>query len=109
MSKVRLCVLLAGIVLLPLPDWAQMPGFLPVQGERVDAEVALDRALQKSSLTFQGKPFHAVMEIGAQGTAYSGRVEVWWINHSKYRVALTSPQFSQEKIVNGDRVSERDE
>jgi hypothetical protein len=92
MSKIRVCVLLAGIVLFPLLGWAQMPGFAPVQGERVDAEVALDRALQKSSLTFQGKPFHAVMEIWAQGIAYSGRVEVWWINDSKYRVALTSPK-----------------
>lgn len=66
----------------------------------------MKKALQKSSLTFEGRPFHAVMDIGSQGEEYSGRVEVWWVGDSKYRVVLKSPKFSQEMVVNGDAVSE---
>jgi hypothetical protein len=85
---------------------AQIAGFPAVQGERTDAEAAMKKALQKSSLTFEGRPFHVVMDIGSQGEEYSGRVEVWWISDSKYRVVLKSPKFSQEMLVNGDAVSE---
>lgn len=75
----------------------------------MDADAALDRALKKSSLTFQGKPFHAVMEIGPVGTPYSGHIELWWLNSAKYRLVMTSPQFSQTRIVNGDRIQEKNE
>jgi hypothetical protein len=78
-------------------------------GERVDAGVALDRALKTSSLTFEGKPFHAVMEIGTAGTEYSGHFEVWWVDSSKYRTVLTSPKFSQERTLNGDKVFEKND
>jgi hypothetical protein len=86
---------------------AQMQGYPQMPGEKLDATVALDRALKTSSLPFKGKPFHAVMEIGTSGVPYSGRVEVWWINSTKYRLAISSPKFSQIKIVDGDRVKER--
>ena len=79
------------------------------RARKVDADAALDRALKTSSLTFKGKPFHAVMEIGKTGEDYSGRVEVWWVDGTKYRVVVTSPKFSQERVVSGDRVSEKDE
>jgi hypothetical protein len=79
------------------------------QGERVSVNDALDRALKTSSLTVQGKPFHAVMEIGTAGAEYSGRVEVWWLKDSVYKVQIGSPKFSQVKVVNGDRVWEKDE
>jgi hypothetical protein len=78
-----------------------------MQGERVDADTALNRALRSSSLTFDGKPFHAVMEIGTKRMEYSGSVEVWWIDKSKYRLVLSSTAFNQEMIVNGDLVSEK--
>lgn len=77
--------------------------------EKVDAATALNQALKASSLTFEGKPFHAVMEIEKAGETYSGRIEFWWVNASMYRVMITSPQFKQLKIVNGDRVQENDE
>ena len=87
---------------------AQFPGFQQPQGERVSADAALDRALKSSSLTFSGKPFHAVMNISSDAKEYSGLVEVWWISETKYRLVVSSPQFSQEKIVNGGRVFEKD-
>ncbi|HEY6375614.1 MAG TPA: hypothetical protein VIX90_08830 [Edaphobacter sp.] len=86
-----------------------MPGFPQIQGERVDVDVALTRALKASSLTYEGKPFHAVMEIGAAGSEYSGRLEVWCVDQSKYRMVLTSPKFSQEKVVNGDKIFEKND
>jgi hypothetical protein len=88
---------------------AQIPGFTQPSGERLDGSVAIDRALKASSLSFRGKPFHAVMEIGTAGDLYSGRVEVWWESATKYRVAVTSSQFSQTKTVNGDQIQEKDE
>jgi hypothetical protein len=105
-----ICAVLFSLTLLifSVDVVAQFPGFQQPQGERVDADAALDRALKSSSLTFSGKPFHAVMEINSDSKDYSGRVEVWWVNDTKYRLLVSSPQFSQEKIVNGRRISEKD-
>ena len=86
-----------------------MQGFSQIQGERVGADSALDRALKTSSLTYEGKPFHAVMVIGEAGSEYSGKLEVFWVDESKYRMTLTSPKFSQQKIVNRGRVSEKNQ
>jgi hypothetical protein len=77
------------------------------RGDNVNA--ALDQALKTFSLTFDGKPFHAVMEIETAGEPYSGRIEVWWVKASKYRLAITSPKFSQVKTVNGDQVQEKND
>jgi hypothetical protein len=109
MSKFWLGGLVLGAMFCSISCWAQMPGFAQIPGEKVDGEVALDRALRTSSLTFEGKPFHAVMEIGIAGTDYSGRVEVWWVEAAKYRLLVKSPKFNQEKVVNGDQVSEEDQ
>ena len=101
--------LAVGLVVCSMAGWAQMPGFPQAQGEPVAADTALDRALKASSLTFEGKPFHAVMEIGDAGSEYSGRVEIWWVGDSKYRVVSHSPNFNQERIVNGDKVFEKND
>jgi hypothetical protein len=77
--------------------------------EKVNSDVALDRALKTSSLTFEGKPFHAVMKIGKDGQEYSGRIEFWWVNSTKYRVAVRSPSFNRTTTVNRERVSEIDD
>jgi hypothetical protein len=76
------------------------------QGERLSADIGLERALRTSSLTDDGKPFHAVLEIGQSGEIYSSRVEVWWAAAKKYKSVVTSPAFSQTRIVNGDQVME---
>src|ERR1017187_5743389 len=86
----------------------QFPGFPQSQGERVDADTALNRALTTSSLTEKGKPFHAVLVIGSEKSPYSGRVEVWWAAKQKYKTVLASPTFSQTRIVNGADVMETD-
>jgi len=86
----------------------QPPASPQFQGERVDADTALKRALTTSSLTEEGKPFHAVLVIGSTKSPYSGRVEVWWAAKQKYRTIITSPTFSQTRIVNGADVMETD-
>jgi hypothetical protein len=105
---VHALLLCLSLMALTCTGLAQFPGFQEPQGERVDADAALDRALKSSSLTFAGKPFHAVMEISSDAKEYSGRVEVWWVNETKYRLVVSSPKFDQEKIVNGVRVFEKD-
>jgi hypothetical protein len=87
---------------------AQLPNFPAIQGERVDADTALSRALKTSALTEEGKPFHAVLVIGNAKSPYSGRLEVWWTAKEKYKTIITSPTFAQTKIVNGADVMETD-
>jgi hypothetical protein len=84
----------------------QIPSFPKIQGERVDADTAISRALKTSSLTEEGTPFHAVLVIGDGKSPYSGRVEVWWAAKQKYKTVITSPSFSQTRIVNGAEVME---
>src|SRR5581483_10652078 len=84
--------------------YGQMPGFPQFQGERVAADTALDRALKSSSLTEEGKPFHAVLVIGNAKSPYTGRLEIWWAAKQKYKTVLVSPTFSQTRIVNGAEV-----
>jgi hypothetical protein len=86
----------------------QLSGFPQFQGERVDADTALNRALKTSSLVDEGEPFHAVLVIGNGKSPYSGRVEVWWEAKQKYKTVVTSPTFSQTRIVNGAEVMEAD-
>jgi hypothetical protein len=105
MSTIRLVVFLYLVGGL-LPLHAQFSNFPQVQGERVDADRAISRALKVSSLTDEGKPFNAALVIGASGSPYSGRVEVWWASKNKYKIVIASPAFSQTRIVNGDQVME---
>lgn len=86
----------------------QFPSFPQVQGERIDGDTAIRRSLEASSLTDDGKPFHAVLAIGDGKSPYSGRVEVWWAAKQKYKTVITSPSFSQTRIVNGAEVMETD-
>jgi len=79
-----------------------------IQGERVDADSALSRALNTSSLTEEGGPFHAVLVIGNSQSPFSGRVEVWWAAKRKYKIVIASPSFHQTRIVNGTEVMETD-
>jgi hypothetical protein len=75
----------------------------------------LSQALQNSTLTDHGKPFHAILNISpgpttdrkpSPGPAYSGRVEVWWSNSTNYRLAITSPDFTLHRTVANDKVAE---
>jgi hypothetical protein len=101
---------LAGLFLIlctvSCPGQITSPAQLP--GEKVDADTALQRGLKFSSLTFDGKPFHARLEIGRAGDPYSGSIEVWWTGPARYHEVMTSPLFSQTKTVDGDRVQEQD-
>jgi hypothetical protein len=71
--------------------------------------------MDNSTLTAHGKPFHAVLDITpgpatdrkpSPGPAYSGRVEVWWSDATTYRIAVTSPDFTLQRTVVADKISE---
>ncbi|MDR3797328.1 MAG: hypothetical protein P4K93_04220 [Terracidiphilus sp.] len=49
------------------------------------------------------------MEVGTEGSDYSGRIEVWWISEKKYRIEIRSAKFSQIKTINGEKVQEQTE
>jgi hypothetical protein len=95
--------------LVSLQALAQIPSPPQMQFDKIPADAAIDRALKESSLTYKGEPFHAVLDIGKASEDYSGRIELWWVSATKYRLSIVSPKFSQTKIMNGDRVQEKDE
>jgi hypothetical protein len=107
MPQVRLCAFLL-LAIWVSPIHGQFSGPPQFQGERVAADTALSRALKASSLTEDGKPFHAVLIIGDAKSPNSGRVEVWWAAKQKYKIDIASPAFSQTRIVNGPDVMETD-
>lgn len=74
-----------------------LPSMCPAQES--EESIAIHKALKISSLTFDGRPFHAVLQIGKAGEDYSGRVEIWWVDAAKYRLVVGSPNFNQTKVV----------
>jgi hypothetical protein len=89
---------------------ANLPGQVP-QHVEVPAAKAIDHALAISSLTYQGRPFHAVMQIDEPKHPhgiYKSSVEVYWADPKRYRVTATSHDFSQTLIVNGIQIEETD-
>lgn len=94
-----ICGLVVALVFVPSMYSAEEP----------DQSIAIRKALKISSLTFEGRPFHAVLEIGKAGEDYSGRVEIWWGDAAKYRLVVSSPNFNQTKIVNGDLIYEKND
>lgn len=83
------------LALCPLPLLAQQP-----------AGPTLQDALQPTSLTAGGTPFHAVLTIGGKPSPYSGSIEIWWQTPTTYRTVTTSPGFSQTEIVAGTAVQQ---
>ena len=94
-----ICRLVVAVVCLPSLCLAQ----------ESEESIAINKALKISSVTFEGRPFHAVLEIGKAGEGYSGHLELWWVNAAKYRQVVSSPNFSQTKVVNGDRVYQKND
>jgi hypothetical protein len=79
--------------------------------EVIPAGQAIDQALRTSSLTYEGKPFHALLEIDEEkhpDGIYKSSVEVFWAAPNKYRLQVTSRDFSQTLIVNGTHTQETD-
>ncbi len=71
-----------------------------------------EQALQQSNLTLPGsKPFHLKATIGETDdpdSDYQAKIEEYWITPTKWRRVITSPDFSQTLVTNGDAVSETD-
>jgi len=99
-------VAVLAMVMAPLMVWGQTGAG--------NVDDTLRDALRSSTLTYEGKPFHAVLEIAPgtsdrlepAGAAYSGQVEVWWASATRYRIAASSPDFTLDKTVDGTKVAE---
>ena len=74
---------------------------------------AAEHAVEQSGLTAPGsKPFHLVAEIVEltnPKSDYRAKVDEYWVAPDKWRRTIESPEFSQMLIVNGDKVSEKDD
>ncbi len=53
-------------------------------------------------------PFHLKATIAAQGEPNKGEIEIYWMAPDKWRRTITTEEFSQTVVVNGDRISEQD-
>ena len=76
---------------------------------QMSAGKAIERALNTTSLTYHGSPFHAILTISQpndKGSPFQGSVEVYWASSSQYRIVVASKTFKQTRIVNGDQVEE---
>lgn len=79
--------------------------------DKISVDQAIGRALKSGSLTTEGSPFHALLQISQPGDAsspYTGTIEVYWAGPSRYRINISSKTFSQTRIVNGTDVEEHD-
>jgi hypothetical protein len=76
------------------------------------AEVA-QHAVEQSKLTLLGStPFHlkaTIVETTNPKSDYKAAIEMSWISPDKWRRTITSPGFSQTLVLNGEKISERDE
>ena len=77
----------------------------------------IEEALQESSLVNGRTPFHLVMDIHpgrilfaghAASPTMHGTMEVLWSGPSRFKLILSTPDFSQTKIVDGAKVEETD-
>jgi len=68
---------------------------------------AAQHAIQQSQLTLPGsRPFHLkarVVESTNPASGYQAEIEVIWVSPDKWRRTITSPDFSQTLIANGDQ------
>lgn len=66
----------------------------------------------RSQITFPGsKPFHIkakVFEVEDPSSDFQATIEEYWIDPTKWRRTIESPDFSQTLIINGDKVFETD-
>jgi len=81
-------------------------------------EQLIDESLSKSALIESKIPFHLHLEIhpgkvlfpGHQASPnMAGSMDVFWVTPLRYKLVLTSSDFTQTKIVDGNLVEEHDE
>jgi len=73
------------------------------------AEVA-QHAVEQAKIMIPGSaPFHlkaTIVETTNPASDYKGEIEEFWVAPDKWRRTITSPNFSQTLIANGDKLSE---
>jgi hypothetical protein len=71
-----------------------------------------DHAMQQSQITLPGgKPFHlkvTIAEKDSRVSDYQATVEEYWVSPTKWRRTITSRDFSQTLVTDGESVFEED-
>jgi hypothetical protein len=71
-----------------------------------------EHAMQQSQITLPGsKPFHlkaTVAEKNSPNSNYRATIEEYWVSPTKWRRTITSRDFSQVLVTNGESVFEED-
>ena len=98
----RLCMACFIICLLCIPAGSKA---------QTSAAEAAEKALKRSQLTQPGgKPFHLIASLtekDSPNSDYQAKVEMFWVSPTKSRRIITSKNFSQVHVVNGESVFER--
>ena len=70
-----------------------------------------DQGTQQSKLTLSGSaPFHLQVKISEKDSPdsdYQGEIEEYWVAPDKWRRSIKTPDFSQLRIMNGEKVLEQ--
>jgi len=81
-------------------------------GNTVPLADLCDHAMQQSQITLLGsRPFHLkaiIAEKDSPDSDYQATVEEYWVSPTKWRRTITSPDFSQTLVTNGESVFEED-
>ena len=88
---------------------------LPAHPTTISNAEAVDRALQRCSLSAGEQPFHLVLEVSPPSDTHEpvfrdmqAQIEVFWLNPITYRTVIRSPKFSQIRVTNGRVLEEHD-
>jgi len=87
-----------------------LSGHAPLFGESKTIGDLARNSVQLSALTLPGStPFHlkaTIKEKDSPDSDYQAEVEEYWVAPNKWRRTIKSPEFTQLRIVNGDKVHE---
>ena len=75
---------------------------------RSAARPSHDGVLQAALIAPGSPPFHLRALISTRSDENRGEVEMYWVNLTKWRRTICSPEFSQILGVNGNRIFEQD-
>jgi hypothetical protein len=82
-------------------------------------DALLRQSLPKSVLIEGHQPFHLVLEVAPDTTPRSharpapssmtGKVELFWAATNRYKLVLRTSEFTQMRVIDGDKIEEHDD
>ena len=100
------------LLLLSASAFAQ-EGFLPPGSKSGSLGQTIEHSRKLSQITFPGsRPFHLkakIAELDSPDSDFKADVEEYWAAPDKWRRTVTTPDFSQTVVVNGEKVFEENQ